>query len=308
MGSEFMQIGLIGLGKMGKNLALNLLSKGKNVVIYNRSSAPVKWMAKKGAIGTYSLKEFVDSLQRPRIIFIMVTAGRPVDEIIENLLPYLSKDDIIIDGGNSFYKDSIRRGKYLKKKEIHFLDVGISGGIHGARYGACIMVGGEKKIFEKVRFVFDALATKGGYKLVGKNGAGHFIKGIHNFIEYGFLGALAEGAETLKFVSEKEDLNIDLREVFELWDHGSICESRLLRDATKAFKKFPDMKGVSGKVFGETYKEMESILEIAKKCKIETQVIESAIKERLDSQTRPTYKGKVINAVRNIFGGHKFNK
>lgn len=300
-----MEIGLIGLGRMGKNLALNLLSKGKKVIVYNRSPAPVKEMEKKGAIGAHSLKEFVDFLHRPRIIYMMVTAGKPVDDIIGNLLPYLSKDDIIIDGGNSFYKDSIRRGKYLKKKGIHFLDVGTSGGVHGARHGACIMVGGEKKVFEKVRFVFDALATEGGYMLVGKNGAGHFVKGVHNFIEYGFLGALAEGAETLKFIGEKENLNINLQEVFELWDHGSICESRLLEDAIEAFKKFPDMNGVGGKVFGETHKEMESILEIAKECKIETPVIEASINERLDSQIRPTYKGKVINAIRNIFGGHK---
>jgi len=191
-------IGLIGLGKMGENMVLNLLDKKYKVVVYNRSSGPTKKLARKGATGSYSYEEFVKKLGKQKVIILMVTAGKPVDAVISDLVPLLDKGDIIIDGGNSYYEDSIKLCKDLKKKGINFLDMGTSGGLTGAREGASIMVGGDKKIFSKIEQLFRDLSVKDGYGYMGDSGAGHFVKIVHNGIEYALLEAYGEGFEILE--------------------------------------------------------------------------------------------------------------
>ena len=184
-------IGFIGLGRMGQNMVLNLLDNKWKVTIYNRSPEKVKKLSKKkNIIPSYSLEEFIKKIPKPRIIWLMVTAGKATDAVINQILPYSSKGDTIIDGGNSFYEISMNRGKKLKKKGIHFLDVGVSGGLEGARKGASLMIGGDKKIFRRIEPLFKSLAVKDGYGYMGSSGSGHFVKGIHNAIEYGMMGAL----------------------------------------------------------------------------------------------------------------------
>ena len=189
-------VGFIGLGRMGSRMVMNLLDKKQKVVVYNRSPEPVRELSKKGAIPSYSLHEFVSKLSNKKIIWIMVTSSA-VDSIIADLISLLSKGDIIIDGGNSYYKDSIRRYNKLKEHGINFVDVGTSGGLESARHGACLMVGGDKNIYKQLEFLFRNLAVKDSYGYMGNAGAGHFVKMVHNGIEYGMLEALGEGFEAL---------------------------------------------------------------------------------------------------------------
>ncbi|MFQ5532199.1 MAG: NAD(P)-binding domain-containing protein, partial [Candidatus Nanoarchaeia archaeon] len=195
-----MKIGFIGLGRMGENMVLNLLDHKHKVIGYNKSPGATKKLSKKkGFTGAYSLEEAVNKLkdQKTKVIWLMIPAGKPVTETIKKLIPLLKKGDIIIDGGNSFFRDSQRRGKMLKEKGIHFLDCGTSGGMEGARHGACMMIGGDKKVFKKVEVLFKDMCVKDGYGYMGTSGAGHFVKGIHNGIEYGMIGSIVEGMNAI---------------------------------------------------------------------------------------------------------------
>ena len=297
------ELGLIGLGKMGKNMALRLLERGWKAVVYDISPELRKTLAKKGAIWVDSLEDLVKKLSFPRVIWLMVPAGKPVEESLfgeRGLINFLKKGDIVIDGGNSFFEDSIKRAKKLSKKKIEFLDVGVSGGPEGARFGACLMIGGKKEIFEKLKPLFRDLAQKNGFQYLGKSGAGHFVKMVHNGIEYGMMQSIAEGFNLMK----KSPFKLDLKKIAKLYNHGSVIESRLIGWLEKAFQKYGhDLKIVSGKV-GATG-EGKWTVKTAKKWKIPVKVIEDSVLFRLQSQKKPSYTGKILSALREQFGHHK---
>ncbi|MBI4123127.1 MAG: glucose-6-phosphate dehydrogenase [Parcubacteria group bacterium] len=296
-------IGVVGLGKMGGNLSRRLLSKEWRVVGFNESALATHELESEDFTGAYSLKELVAALPKPRIVWLMVPAGKPVDEVIfgkDGLTNYLDKGDIVIDGGNSFYKDAIMRFKKLKKRGIHFIDVGVSGGPEGARSGASLMIGGDKEIFQKLEQLFYDLSIKGGYQFFEGAGAGHFVKMVHNGIEYGMMQAIAEGFTILK----KAKYKLNLAQVSDIYNHGSVIESRLISWLKKAFEAGGnDLKEISGSV-GHTG-EGEWTIKTAKELKAQTRVIEEALRFRIKSERNPTYTGKILSALREQFGGHK---
>ena len=295
-----MKIGFIGLGRMGFNVVLNLHSKKFPVVAYNRSKEPVKEIKKYGVEVAFSIQEFINKLPKQKMVWLMVTAGPAVDLVIDELIPYLSPNDIIIDGGNSFYKDSIRRYKKLKNKKIHFVDIGTSGGLKGARCGACLTIGGDKKIFRKIEWLCKAVSAKDGYAYVGNAGAGHFVKMAHNGIEYALLQAYGDGFELLFKGPYK---NLDLRKIAETWQNGSVIRSWLLDLAIDAFKKNPKLNKIEGIIGGgETG---QRAVNTAKEFGISVESIKLALKLRKKSKKHPSFSGKVVAALRNEFGGHK---
>ncbi len=295
-----MKIGFIGLGRMGFNIVLNLHSKKVGVVAYNRSHEPLNKIKKYGVEVAFSIEELVKKLPKQKIIWIMVTAGKAVDGTIKELLPYLKKDDIIIDGGNSFYKDSIRRFKFLKNKRIHFVDIGTSGGLQGARYGACLTIGGDKKIFKRIEPICKAVSAKNGYAYVGNAGAGHFVKMVHNGIEYAMLQAYGDGFELLFKGPYK---NLDLRKIAATWKNGSVIRSWLLELAEDVFRKYQKLNKIEGIVGGgETG---QWAVNTAKEFKVPVESIKLALKLRKKSKKKPSFAGKVIAALRNEFGGHE---
>jgi len=240
-----MKIGFIGLGKMGMNMVERLLGDGHEIVAYARTAETVKKAEAKGAIGASSLNDLVDKLEGPRIIWIMVPSGNATEETIHNCAALMNEGDMLIDGGNSNFRETIRRAGELKKNNISFLDVGTSGGIWGLKIGYCMMIGGERTLFEKVDPVLKSLAPENGYAHVGPSGAGHFVKMVHNGIEYALLQGYAEGFEILK--SNKE-FDLDLHKIAGLWNHGSVVRSWLLELAESAFGKEPDLKSIRGYV------------------------------------------------------------
>lgn len=297
-----MKIGLIGLGRMGYNLALNLKDKNHEVVVFNRTLNKVKEAEENGLIGAYSIEELVNKLPKPRIVWIMVPAGEAVDQMINNLLPYLDKGDIIIDGGNSNYKDTLRRYDELKEKGFNFVDVGTSGGINGARYGACMMVGAEDEIFKIIEpFIKDA-CVENGYLHTGPNGSGHYVKMIHNGIEYGMLQAIAEGFEIL----EKSRFDLNYKEIARVWNNGSVIRGWLMELMEKAFEKDPKLESIKGVIHssGEGLWTVQEALEIG----VPAHIIASSLFVRYRSFQENTFSGKVIAALRNEFGGHKVEK
>ena len=296
-------VGLIGLGRMGNNMVLNLLSKKYKVVVYNRSPEPAKKMSRRGAISSHSLEEFSGKLPKPRVIIMMVTAGKPVSMVIKSLIPLLSKGDTVIDGGNSPYKESMKRADEFESTGINFVDVGVSGGPAGAREGACMMVGGNKDDFEALEPLFRDLAAPDAYRYMGTHGAGHFVKMVHNGIEYGMMQAIAEGFA----VMEKSGFDLDLQKISDLYNHRSVVESRLVEWLKEGFEKFgQEMEGVSGAV--EASGEGEWTVEAAKDLGVPVRVIEDALRFRDESRGNPSYTGKLLQAMRNRFGGHKPEK
>lgn len=300
------EIGIIGLGKMGANLARRLLEKGWQVYGYNRTAQATQSLEREGLKGVYSPKELIAKLSPPRLIWLMAPAGKAVDEIIfgkNGLVRQLQKGDIVIDGGNSFYKDSILRFKKLKKLGISFVDVGVSGGPKGARFGASLMIGGEKETLQELELLFNDLAQNNGYQFFEGAGAGHFVKMIHNGIEYGMMQAIAEGFTLLKNSKYKLDLN----RVADVYNHGSVIESRLIGWLKNAFQLHgKDLKDVSGSV--EQSGEGEWTVKTSKEMKIKAKVIEGALRFRIQSEKNPNYIGKILSALREQFGGHKVKK
>lgn len=297
-----MKIGLIGLGRMGYNLALNLRDNNHTVVVYNRTLEKVKEAEKEGLVGAYSIKELVDKLPTPKIIWIMVPAGEPVDQMINEVLPHLNKGDIIIDGGNSNYKDTLRRYDLIKKQGINFVDVGTSGGISGARNGACMMVGAEDDVFKVIEPFIKDSCVENGYLHTGRNGSGHYVKMIHNGIEYGMLQAIAEGFEIL----EKSQFDLDYEKVAKVWNNGSVIRGWLMELTENAFQKDPNLDQIKGIVnhSGEGLWTIQEALEIG----VPAHVITSSLFVRYRSFQEDTFSGKVIAALRNEFGGHKVEK
>lgn len=284
---------------MGENMVLNLVGKKYHVAAYNRSPEPTKKLSRhKGVIPTYDYKGLVKNIPRPRAIIIMVTAGKPVDAVIKELSGLLDKGDTIIDGGNSFYEDSIRRHKELKKKGINFLDMGTSGGLTGARHGASLMIGGDKKIFKKLEPLFKDLATKDGYGYMGESGAGHFVKIVHNGIEYALLEAYGEGFEVL----DKSKYKLDYAKVAKIWSHGSVIRSWFTELAEKVFSKSNCLEMVKGKIGGgETGK---WTLKIANKENVDAHTLKHALNKRKKSLKKQSFSTKFVSAIRHEFGGH----
>lgn len=297
-----MQIGLIGLGKMGFNLALNFKSKGLSVVAFDVSKTAMEKIATHGITTQPTVGELVNSLTGRRVIWIMVPAGNVVDVVLSNLKNHLKADDIVIDGGNSNYKDTLLRARDLEKLGIHYLDCGTSGGVDGALKGVCTMIGGKKEVFDYCENIFKSISVPGGYLYCGKTGSGHFIKMVHNGIEYGMMQAIAEGFEVL----HRYDEGMDLAAVSNVWNHGSVVRSWLMELTQRALEKDKNLESIKGVMHssGEGKWTVETALEMG----VPTPVITMSLLMRYRSQVEDTFSGKVVAALRNEFGGHAVEK
>jgi 6-phosphogluconate dehydrogenase len=293
-----MQIGVVGLGKMGYNLALNLHRNFFQVVAYDINEEILGKLSLEG-VSTYpSLKELTEAQSDRRVIWLMIPSGRIVDETIATLTTLLQKGDIIIDGGNSNYNDSVRRFKMLAEKGIDFLDCGTSGGMSGALNGVCAMVGGKKEVFDYCESIFKAIAVPDGYLYCGEPGSGHFAKMVHNGIEYGMMQAIAEGFELM----HGSEYKYDNEAVAKLWNHGSVIRSWLMELSQKAFSKDANLDKIRGVMHSSG--EGKWMLETALQKEIATPVIALSLLMRYRSQQQDTFSGKVVAALRNEFGGH----
>ncbi len=292
-----MKLGLVGLGKMGFNLGQNLLEHEHEVVAFDLNTAAVEEMKAKGASGAVTLTELVEQLETPRIIWIMVP-HQVVDSVITELTPLLSKGDILIEAGNSHYKESIRRHEQLKEHGIYFMDAGTSGGMEGARNGACYMVGGDPEAWEVVEPIFRDTAVDNGFLYAGKAGSGHFLKMVHNGIEYGMMAAIGEGFEVL----EKSVFDFNFEEVARVWNHGSVIRSWLMELVERAFSKDAKLDEIKGIMHSSG--EGRWTLETAFDLQAATPVIAMALMMRYRSLETDTFTGKVVAALRNEFGGH----
>ena len=294
-----MDLGLVGLGRMGSNMAQRLLKGGHRVVVYDRSPGPTDALKGEGAVATYSLAELVEQLPSPRAVWLMIPAGEPVTETVKALAPLLDPDDIIIEGGNSYYKDSVVRAQYLREKGLHFLDVGTSGGIWGLKEGYCLMIGGDEKVFRSLEPIFKTLAARDGYAYVGPSGAGHFVKMIHNGIEYGLLQAYAEGFELLN----ASPYELDLRQLAKLWNHGSVVRSWLLELAERALEKDPDLSSIRAYV-EDSGEGRWTVLEAVER-DVPASVLALSLFARFRSRQEDSFGAKLIAALRQEFGGHR---
>lgn len=312
-----MKIGYIGLGRMGKNMVLHLLEQGIEVVAWNRSPQPAEELKSQNSKVKIAnnLEELVENLEVPRIIWLMLPAGEITDEYIDKLLPLLSKGDLLIDGGNSFYKDTLRRSNELTKNDIHFMDIGTSGGPGGARTGACLMIGGSEEDFKKIEPLAKAAAAPGAYQHLGPVGSGHFAKMVHNAIENGMMESIGEGLAILK----NSQFKYDFVQLLDIYNHRSVVESRLIGWAQDAFKEDADLSdtssvigsGGAGKI--RVKAEGDWAVELAKGMGIDTPAIEHAMKVRSESpavaEDSPNgFRNKVISAMRGQFGQHDVKK
>ncbi len=316
-------------------MVLSALERGIDVVAYNRTTSKVeeivgeistiknqisKTNIKNKNIGdfipTYSTEELIKNLQAPRVIILMVPQGEAVKEMIAKLVGIeipevsignhlrgvLERGDTIIDGGNCFYRDSQRNYNNLKQKGINYIDMGTSGGLEGARNGACLMIGGDEEVFIKLESLFAAMATKDGYAYFGPSGAGHFVKMVHNGVEYGMLQALGEGFEIL----EKGPFKLDFRKIAKNWSNGSVVRGWLTELLERAFAADPKLERIEGVVGGGTTGRWTE--QVAKEETVETPVISASLKAREESKIKPTFAGKIVAALRNQFGGHETKK
>jgi 6-phosphogluconate dehydrogenase len=296
-----MKLGMVGLGRMGANMTERLINGGHKVVCYDQNPATVRQAMEKKAFGADSLKKLAEQLSTPRIVWIMVPSGAPVDQTIENIVPHLSPGDIIIDGGNSNYNETIRRGNAMKARNLHYVDVGVSGGIWGLKEGYSMMIGGDKEIVERLKPIFETLAPAPdqGWGYVGPSGAGHYVKMIHNGIEYGMMEAYAEGFAILQ---AKKNFNLDLHQVAEIWRKGSVVRSWLLDLTSEALAENPDLKGIAPYVVdsGEgRWTVFESI-----DLDVPAPVITLSLMQRFSSRLEDSFADKLLAAQRNKFGGH----
>lgn len=296
------ELGIIGLGKMGGGIVRRLVKKGWTVHGFDNSEMVVRELESFGMEAASSPAMLVAQLPTPRLVWLMVPAGKIVDEVLfgkDGIAKKLSKGDIVIDGGNSFYKDSMRRAKKLSALGITFVDVGFSGGPGGARNGACLMVGGDESTFKKLEPLYRDLSIEDGYRFFKGAGAGHFVKMVHNGIEYGMMQSLAEGFAILK----KSKFKPDLARVAESYNHGSVIQSRLVGWLESAYKEFGEnLTAISGKV-GHSG-EGEWTAKTAHELKVPAKIIEESFKFRVQSSKNPSYTGKVVSALRGQFGGH----
>ncbi|MEA2667383.1 MAG: 6-phosphogluconate dehydrogenase [Chloroflexota bacterium] len=293
-----MQLGLIGLGRMGSGMTLRLLQGGHQVIVYDRLPEAGAALAGKGATVSGSLEDLGQKLKAPRAVWLMIPAGPPVDDAIQRLSGTLSPGDVIIDGGNSNYKDSIRRAETLRSQQIEFLDVGVSGGIWGLKVGFNLMAGGNQAVFKQVEPIFQTLAPPDGYAYVGPSGAGHYSKMVHNGIEYSMLQGYAEGFEILKAAP----FGFDLLQLARLWNHGSVIRSWLLELAQAAFERDSDLSHIRGYVedSGEGRWTLQDAIDHA----VPAPALAMSLFMRFRSRQDDSFSDKVIAALRNEFGGH----
>jgi len=297
-----MKIGLVGLGKMGYQLALNMRDNKFEVVAHDTSKEVMKEISEQGIITVNSYKEMVEQLPKPRVIWLMVPAGNILKNVLHQFKDLLDKEDILIDGGNSNYLDSIQHYNLLKEKEIHFIDCGTSGGTIGARNGACLMVGGEQKVVQGIEELFTSIAAPNGYGYMGNPGSGHYVKMVHNGIEYGMMQAIGEGFDLMN--NSKFDLNYET--ITRVWSNGSIIESALLDNVNAAVSKDPKLDQIDGRV--DDSGEGQWMIEDALRNKVSIPAITSALFARYKSKDDVKFSEKVVAAMRNEFGGHKVYK
>jgi 6-phosphogluconate dehydrogenase len=294
-----MQLAMIGLGRMGGNMVQRLLQGGHQVVVFDRSADAMKPHVAMGAEAAKDLADLCGQLSAPRVVWVMVPAGSAVESTIEQLLPGLSKGDVIIDGGNSNFKDSIRRGAWLKEKGLGFIDAGTSGGIWGLTVGYCLMIGASPEAFKLCEPIFRTLAPPDGYAHVGPPGAGHYVKMIHNGIEYGMLQAYAEGYEILH---ASKDFKLDLHQISAVWNRGSVVRSWLNELAERAFANDTELTALKGYV--EDSGEGRWTVQEAIDLDVPAPVITLSLLTRFRSRQADSFGAKVIAALRNEFGGH----
>jgi 6-phosphogluconate dehydrogenase len=297
-----MKLGMVGLGRMGGNMTERLLAGGHEVVVFDPSAEAMQRARQLGAEPAANLGDMVQRLAEPRVVWIMVPSGKITTQTVSELLSHLAEDDVLIDGGNSNYKDSIAHAAMAQEKGVHFLDAGTSGGIWGLKVGYCLMVGGEKPIFERVEAILKTLAPPDGYLYTGPTGSGHFVKMVHNGIEYGLLQAYGEGFEIL----EKSQFPLDLRAVAHLWNQGSVIRSWLCELAEQAFAREPHLDSLRGYVddSGEGRWTVQAALEQ----NVPAPVLTLSLLARLRSRQDESFSAKVIAALRNEFGGHAVKK
>ena len=298
-----MRLAMIGLGRMGGNMSERLMKGGHEVVVYDRSAEAVQKYVALGAVGAGSDSEITAKLKAPRIVWIMVPSGKPVDDTIASLVPGLGKGDVIIDGGNSNFHDSMRRAADLQAKGINFIDCGTSGGIWGLANGYCLMIGASPDAFKLCEPIFKTLAPTDGYAHMGPPGSGHYVKMIHNGVEYGMLQAYAEGYEILH---ASKDFKLDLHKIAAVWNQGSVVRSWLNELAEIAFEKDNDLKDLRGYV--EDSGEGRWTVQEAIDLDVPAPVITLSLLTRLRSRQPDSFSAKVIAALRNEFGGHAVKK
>ncbi len=298
-----MQLAMIGLGRMGGNMAERLMRDGHRVVVFDRSPEAIQKYVGIGATGASAPADIVAKLDPPRVVWIMVPAGKPVDDTIAALLPGLSKGDVIIDGGNSNFRDSMRRAAELKEKEINFVDSGTSGGIWGLENGYCLMIGASPDAFALCEPIFKSLAPPDGYAHMGPPGSGHYVKMIHNGIEYGMLQAYAEGYEILH---ASKEFKLDLHAIAGVWNHGSVVRSWINELAEIAFQRDANLDALKGYV--EDSGEGRWTVQEAIDLDVPAPVITLSLLARLRSRQSDSFGAKVIAALRNEFGGHAVKK
>jgi 6-phosphogluconate dehydrogenase len=320
-----MQLGMIGLGKMGGNMVQRLMQGGHKCVAYDRSANLIKEYERRGAVGARTLPELVKKLERPRAAWIMVPAGAPTESVVDELAGLMEQGDIVIDGGNSMFKDDIRRAKSLAARKVHYLDVGVSGGVWGLQRGYCMMIGGDPAVVEHLTPIFQTLApgrgniprtpgrekkkstAEDGYLYCGPAGAGHFVKMVHNGIEYGVMQAYAEGFDLFRSmasegVAEDYRYDLDLADIAEVWRRGSVVSSWLLDLTAQALIEDPRLESYSGFVqdSGEGRWTVEAAIETA----VPLDVLTTALYRRFRSRQDRTFADKVLSAMRKKFGGH----
>jgi len=296
-----MELGMIGLGKMGGFMTERLIRGGHRVVGFDRDPAVVQKLAEKGAVSSNSLENIISQLKPPRAIWLMVPAGDPVDQTIAALVPHLAPGDTIIDGGNSYYKDSVRRAASLAPKKINFVDCGTSGGVWGITEGYSMMVGGDADVVKRLSPIFETLAPgpDKGWGCVGPAGSGHFVKMVHNGIEYGIMQAYAEGLDVLR---HKKEFSLDLLQIGKIWQFGSVIRSWLLDLTVDALSKNPTLGGIEGYVTdsGEGRWTVIEGVELG----VPTPVISASLDMRFRSQDPEPFANKLLAMMRHEFGGH----
>jgi len=295
-----MKLAMIGLGKMGMNMARRLMLGNHEIIAYDLSKEAVQQISADGAAAAASLQQVVEMLSAPRIVWIMLPAGKPVEDTISRLKELLSPEDIVIDGGNTYYKDDLRRYDALKEAGIRYMDVGVSGGIWGLKMGYCMMMGGDKDVFRYLEPIFKTLAPEDGYLYCGKIGAGHFVKMVHNGIEYGLMQAYGEGFEILDASDFAEAF--DYAKIAHMWNQGSVIRSWLLELAEDAFSKNAALSDITGNVAdsGEGRWTVQQAVDTG----VPAEVITLSLMRRFRSRQQNPFTDRVLAALRREFGGH----
>ena len=297
-----MRLGMIGLGRMGGNMVRRLLKGGHEAVVWDPKRAVVKGLVSEGAVSAATLRDLVRKLKKPRVVWMMVPAGSAVDATIAKLLPALSKGDVLVDGGNSHYKESIRRAEALRKKGIEYMDAGTSGGVWGLKVGYCLMVGGSARAYRLLEPALKTLAPRDGVLHTGPAGSGHYVKMVHNAVEYGLMQAYGEGFELM----ENAPFKIDLPAVANLWRQGSVVRSWLLDLAADALKKDPHLKRIRPYVEdnGEGRWTVQEAIDRA----VPLSVITQSVFDRFHSRQKESFSYRLLAALRNEFGGHAIRR